>query len=1064
MARRTFLKTTAAVGGAAVVAGEAAALLGNKAEAATTDAYELDNPANTLYSVCLQCNTGCGIKVKLQNGLAAKIEGNPYSPWTMFPHLAYNNSISEAAKIDGAICPKGQSGIQTVYDPYRIRKVLKRVGKRGENKWISIPFAQAIDEITNGGKLFDSVPGEENRVVEGLKDIWALRDAKAAKEMAADVDKIWNKKMTVKEFQEKHKAHLDKLIDPEHPDLGPKNNQFTFAWGRLKGGRSSFVRRFTTEAIGSLNAHGHTTVCQGSLYFSGKAMSEQYAYDAKKEKVDWGGGDKFYWQADTANSKFIIFVGASPFEANYGPSHRTPKITNGLAEGRLKIAVIDPRFSKTAAKAWKWLPNKPGSEAAIALAMIQWIVANKKYDEKFLSCANKGAAAKAGELSWSNASWLVKIEEGKPKDFLRGSEIGLPKIKKTEKVADKEYSYELDPMVVLVNGQPKAVDPNDSTNPVVGDLEVDTTLNEKFKVKSSFTLLKESANEKSITEWADISGVDYKDIEELAKEFTSHGKMAAADLHRGVSQHTNGFFNVGAWLSLNLLIGNYDWQGGMIKGGTYNFVGDRAGKPFNTADNSGKSTAFGVSTIRENVAYEKTTIFKGYPATRPWFTLASDVYQEIVPSMSDAYPYQGKILFMYMGSPVYALPGGHKNIEMLADPNKIPLLVSIDILIGESSMYSDYIIPDLTYLERWEFHGTHFSIPQKVQPVRQPVIEPIPEMVKVFGQEMPISLETTILALAENLKLPGFGDDAFGKGRHLKHQDEMYLPMVANLAFGDDEKGADTIPDATEEEVKIFLEARKHLPKAVFDPERWKKIVGEQWWKKVIYVLNRGGRFQDYGKAYDKGQVKNKYGKQINLYQEKTSRTKNSMTGKAFFGISKYIPPYQDSLGQAIDDGKDGYNFTLITYKDILHTKSRTISNYWNLSLQGENYIWVNSKDAAKHKLKTDAKVRIVSASNQQGIWDLKNGQKVDMIGKVIVTEGIREGVVAFSLGFGHWSYGATDVVIDGKVIKGDSRRRRGVHANAAMRLDPVIKNTTLSDLAGGSAVFYDTRVKLVKV
>jgi hypothetical protein len=29
--------------------------------------------------------------------------------------------------------------------------------------------------------------------------------------------------------------------------------------------------------------------------------------------------------------------------------------------------------------------------------------------------------------------------------------------------------------------------------------------------------------------------------------------------------------------------------------------------------------------------------------------------------------------------------------------------------------------------------------------------------------------------------------------------------------------------------------------------------------------------------------------------------------------------------------------------------------------------------------------------------------------------------------------------------------------------VDPVLKNTCLSDLTGGSAVFYDTQVKLVK-
>jgi hypothetical protein len=85
------------------------------------------------------------------------------------------------------------------------------------------------------------------------------------------------------------------------------------------------------------------------------------------------------------------------------------------------------------------------------------------------------------------------------------------------------------------------------------------------------------------------------------------------------------------------------------------------------------------------------------------------------------------------------------------------------------------------------------------------------------------------------------------------------------------------------------------------------------------------------------------------------------------------------------------------------------------------------------------------------------------MVGKLRAIQGIRPGVVAFSLGHGHWAYGASDVVVDGKVIKGDPRRSKGIHANAAMRVDPVLKNTCLSDLTGGSAVFYDTQVKLLK-
>jgi tetrathionate reductase subunit A len=63
----------------------------------------------------------------------------------------------------------------------------------------------------------------------------------------------------------------------------------------------------------------------------------------------------------------------------------------------MKFAVIDPRLSKIGGKAWKWLPNKPGTEGAIALAMIQWMIANERYDAKYLALANKAAATKAKE-------------------------------------------------------------------------------------------------------------------------------------------------------------------------------------------------------------------------------------------------------------------------------------------------------------------------------------------------------------------------------------------------------------------------------------------------------------------------------------------------------------------------------------------------------------------------------------------------------------------------------------------------------------------------------------------
>jgi tetrathionate reductase subunit A len=279
ISRRDFFKLSAVAGGSAALLGSLPRYwqeLGGVSNA--SGGYTLADASNQINTVCLQCNTGCGIKVKLIDGIAAKIDGNPYSPWTMWPHPAFDTPVKELAATDGAICPKGQAGLQSVYDPYRIVKVLKRKPgtKRGGGEWVTISFDKAIDEIVNGGDLF----GEGK--VEGFKDLYAIQDPAIAKEMSAAVTKILDekdaeaKKALVGEFKANYADQLNAFIDPEHPDFGPKNNQFAFVWGRLKNGRGDLFKRFVNDSFGSVNANGHTTICQGSLYFTGKAMSEQF--------------------------------------------------------------------------------------------------------------------------------------------------------------------------------------------------------------------------------------------------------------------------------------------------------------------------------------------------------------------------------------------------------------------------------------------------------------------------------------------------------------------------------------------------------------------------------------------------------------------------------------------------------------------------------------------------------------------------------------------------------------------------------------------------------------------
>ena len=373
-------------------------------------------------------------------------------------------------------------------------------------------------------------------------------------------------------------------------------------------------------------------------------------------------------------------------------------------------------------------------------------------------------------------------------------------------------------------------------------------------------------------------------------------------------------------------------------------------------------------------------------------------------------------------------------------------------------MYADYIFPDLSYLERWEFQGSHPNILEKVQPVRQPTIEPITEAVTVFGAAMPIGLESMILGFAEYLGLPGFGDDGFGPGMPLKRSEDVYLKMVANVAAGDGAQ-TDWVPEASDEEVATFLQARQHLPSTVFDAATWETAAGSEWWRRAVYVLNRGGRFS--GTSYDGEVLKNKWNAFIGMYLEKLPASKNSMTGARYGGIGRYYP-IQDVLGRSINDA--GFDLEIITHRVIEHTKSRTVADGWLRELLPENFLQMSRPDAARYGLRSGDLVRVESASNPTGILDLANGETVPMVGRVRVSEGVRPGVLAYSLGFGHWAYGSRDIEVDGVVIRGDPGRGRGVHLNPVLRIDPHLQNTCLEDTVGGSAVFYDTRARLVKV
>jgi len=158
------------MGGASLFAG--CTLLGENAPvpeyikgAPAVDPAETLPGISNLYTVCGLCPGNCGICCRVAEGAVVKIGGSPFHPASCGNPLPFATPLDEAVTRSGSICAIGGSGIQTLYDPFRVARPLKRVGLRGSGKWVAVSWEQALTEIIAGGDLF----GEGH--VQGLNEI-----------------------------------------------------------------------------------------------------------------------------------------------------------------------------------------------------------------------------------------------------------------------------------------------------------------------------------------------------------------------------------------------------------------------------------------------------------------------------------------------------------------------------------------------------------------------------------------------------------------------------------------------------------------------------------------------------------------------------------------------------------------------------------------------------------------------------------------------------------------------------------------------------------------------------
>jgi anaerobic selenocysteine-containing dehydrogenase len=128
--RRDFLKIGATSTGATVLAGCQKARRWVILEPYVKPPEEqLTGEATWYTSTCRQCPAGCGIMVRVMNGRALKIEGNPENPLNQ-----------------GKLCARGQAGLQILYNPDRLSGPAQQM-TRGNRQYQSISWEEGINTL-----------------------------------------------------------------------------------------------------------------------------------------------------------------------------------------------------------------------------------------------------------------------------------------------------------------------------------------------------------------------------------------------------------------------------------------------------------------------------------------------------------------------------------------------------------------------------------------------------------------------------------------------------------------------------------------------------------------------------------------------------------------------------------------------------------------------------------------------------------------------------------------------------------------------------------------------------
>ena len=708
-------------------------------------------------------------------------------------------------------------------------------------------------------------------------------------------------------------GRLKKLRDDGEPE------KFMFHYGRMKASSSKLIKSLFLANYGTGTIGNHTSICEGGKWTA--------------QELTWG---KHYDNWDFDNTRYVLNFGSNVLEAHTNHVPLAQRLVKAMADRRVKVVTFDVRLSNTAARSSEWVPVKPGTDIAVALAMCNVVMSEDLY-------------------------------QGEGEAFLTFCKA--------------------------------TADPNASTAKKVAALK---------QHLAPYT-----------PEWAEeISGVPAEKISSIAREFATT-KPACLISYRGAVAHYHSPEAERAIQMLAAITGNIDNPGGRCKavGAKWKYPKGPKKKP----------------------KARKLKILDGAPGQVALPT--HHVSHQVLNMIRDGSAGRPEVYMWYCYQPVYSNGDCAANEAVLKDETLIPFTVAVSPFYDESSSLADMILPDATYLERWDWedHASPAQIPEYY--IRQPVVQPLGEA-RNFGD--------VVCELAERM---GFPLGVKTMEEFVRQSCEMtpQIKAVGGFEYMRDH-GVWHDPKAKPK----FYSYMKSVKDDALTKEGviYDEATGVYWnWKKAKAKSEEEAFAKGYSatkNAY-KGYVGQRIGAKVYIGFPPDKVNKSGyfdlysaiMEEKGFAPLPTYVPiPEHEAMSPD--------QLILTTYKVAVQTHSRTQNNKWLSEIYHDNPAWINPETAAAHGIADGEQIKVTS-----GVREIETTARV--------TPAVVPGTIAVSFHCGHWAYGRYASGIrspfGGEDETGGSGQwwtKFGAHPNWVIPNDP--------DPISGQERWMDTVVSVTKV